>query len=149
MKFRWVLAVAALSLSGGPVAADPVADILSAADADCAGFENGVFGPGDAVTEVDLDGMPPVDRVVDTSEFSCSTMASMTCGSGGCTLYAVVGDDTWEFQAEGWRMIDWGGRPILLIARDGGWCGGVGAQLCFEAVTWSNGDILTVMPPFE
>jgi hypothetical protein len=43
-------------------------------------------------------------------------------------------------------MIDWEGRPILLIARDGGWCGGAGAQVCYEAVLWSHGKMLTVMP---
>jgi hypothetical protein len=61
-------------------------------------------------------------------------------------LHAIVGDEVWSFQAEGWRMIDWDGRPILLIARDGGWCGGVGAQVCYEAVVWSHGKKLTVMP---
>jgi hypothetical protein len=34
-------------------------------------------------------------------------------------LHAIVDDEVWSFQAEGWRMIDWDGRPILLIARDG------------------------------
>jgi hypothetical protein len=64
-------------------------------------------------------------------------------------LHAVVGDQSWSFQAEGWRMIEWDGRPILLIMRDGGWCGGAGAQICYEAVSWSHGQMLTVMPPVE
>ncbi len=149
MRREAALSLLALVLSCGVAGADPVADILSAAERDCNSFENGVFEAGDAVAEVDLDGVPPLDRMIDTSRFSCSSMASMTCGSGGCTLHAVIGAQSWEFQAEGWRMIDWGGRPILLIARDGGWCGGAGSQLCFEAVNWSNGSMLTVMPPFE
>ena len=37
-------------------AADPVDDILSAAGADCAAFEDGEFDPGDATTEIDLNG---------------------------------------------------------------------------------------------
>ena len=127
--------------------ADPVADILSAAQADCSSFENGVFSAGEAVIEVDLDRQDPIDRLVDTSLFSCSTAASMYCGSGGCSLHAVVGEESREFQAEGWRVIDWDGIPILLIARDGGWCGGAGAQICFEAVNWSGGAMMTVMPP--
>ena len=46
-------------------------------------------------------------------------------------------------------MIDWDGRPILLIMRDGGCCGGAGAQVCYEAVSWSKGRMLTVMPQVE
>ncbi|MBF9057980.1 hypothetical protein HKCCSP123_02175 [Rhodobacterales bacterium HKCCSP123] len=129
-----------------PVAADPLEEILAAAEADCSSFENGAFEPGDAVLEVDLDGQDPIDRIIDSSRFSCSTAASMYCGSGGCSLHAVIGDQSWDFQAEGWRMIDWNGLPILLVARDGGWCGGAGAQICFEAVNWSAGQMMTVMP---
>lgn len=128
-------------------AADPVADILAEAEAACASFEDGTFDAGDGVVPVDLDGDGTEDRIVDSAKFACSSAASMYCGTGGCMVHAVIGDRSWEFQAEGWRMIDWDGRPILLIARDGGWCGGAGSQLCFEAVTWSFGDMLTVMPP--
>ena len=141
-----LIALAAPAAAQGPAS---VADILAEAEAFCASFENGTFEAGGAVQEVDLDGQPPLDTVVDTSEFACSSMASAYCGTGGCALWTVVGDEVTEFQAEGWRMIDWSGRPILLIARDGGWCGGAGSQLCFEAVTWSAGQLLTVMPPLE
>ena len=132
---------------GVPAAADPTGDILARAEAACASFEGGTFDAGDAVTEVDLDGDGAADRIVDESAFACSSAASMYCGTGGCMLHAVWDGQVASFQAEGWRMIDWDGRPILLVARDGGWCGGAGAQLCFEAVTWSAGQMLTVMPP--
>lgn len=137
----------AFALMASTTMADPVADILSEAKSLCASFESGVFDAGDAVTEVDLDVDGAPDQIVDSSRFSCSTMASAYCGSGGCTVHAVIGEASWSFQAEGWRLIDWDGRPILLVARDGGWCGGSGAQLCFEAVSWSDGHMLTVMPP--
>ena len=141
------LALAALLAAlPGLAGADPVETILAAAAADCASFENGAFSAGEAVIEADLDGAEPLDRLVDTSRFTCSSAASMYCGSGGCTLHAVIGDESWSFQAEGWRMTDWDGRPILLIARDGGWCGGAGSQICFEAVSWSAGMMMTVMP---
>lgn len=132
-----------------PALADPVAEILAAATADCAGFEDGVLTVGDAVVPTDLDGAEPLDALIDMGRVTCSSAASLYCGSGGCSLHAVIGEESWEFQAEGWRMIEWDGRPILLIARDGGWCGGAGAQLCFEAVSWSHGMMMTVMPPFE
>ncbi len=141
-----VIAFLALGCLPATALADPVHDILAAAEADCAALGDGVFTADDAVIEVDLDGADPSDRLVDTSRFSCSSAASLYCGSGGCTLHAVIGGQRWSFQAEGWRMIDWDGVPVLLIARDGGWCGGAGAQLCFEAVNWSAGRMMTVMP---
>lgn len=139
---------AAVVLSTAPaLAADPVAAILDAARAGCASYENGRFDAGDAVTSIDLTGDGVPDHVVDESRFTCSSAASMYCGSGGCMLHAVVGQDSWRFQAEAWRVIDWDGQPIILIARDGGWCGGTGAQICYEAVSWSHGDMLSVMAP--
>jgi hypothetical protein len=141
---RFPLAVALATLTGA-AAADPVTGILAAAEADCATLD-GAFDAGEAVVEADLDGIDPTDRLVDTSRFTCSTSASLYCGSGGCTLHAVVGDESWGLQSEGWRLIDWDGRPILLVARDGGWCGGVGAAICFEAVSWSDGRMMTVKP---
>ncbi|MGG7644797.1 hypothetical protein ACQ5SP_08345 [Rhodovulum sp. YNF3179] len=128
---------------------DPVTAVLTEARALCEGFENGDFAANDAVIDVDLTGDGEMDRLVDSRAFTCSSAASMYCGTGGCGLHAVVGDRTWTFQAEGWRMIDWDGRPILLVARDGGWCGGAGAQICFEAVVWSFGEMLTVMPDYD
>lgn len=126
--------------------ADPVADILSEAEADCAGFENGRFDAGDAVTEADLDGDGMNDRLVDTARFTCTSAASLYCGSGGCSLIAVVGSESWDFQVEGWRLDEWNSIPILVLARDGGWCGASGAETCFEAIRWSQGRMLTVGP---
>lgn len=144
---NFIALTALLLLPAAPAAADPVDDILAAAAADCSSLDNGVFEAPDSVIQIDLDGDGEPDRIVDTSNFKCSSALSLYCGSGGCVIHAVIGEASWEFQAEGWRMIDWDGRPILLIARDGGWCGGAGAQVCYEAVVWSHGDMLTVMPP--
>lgn len=143
------LAISLSLLLAVPVSADPVTDILAAAAADCAGLEDGVLDATDAAVPTDLDGIEPMDTLLDMSRATCSSSASLFCGSGGCSLHAVIGDASWEFQAEGWRMIEWNGRPILLIARDGGWCGGSGAQTCFEAVSWSDGALMTVMPALE
>ncbi|MGF1447456.1 MAG: hypothetical protein ACFBRM_14835 [Pikeienuella sp.] len=134
------------TLLSSPAKADPVAAILAEAEQTCTEWDGGRFSQGDAVVELDLTGDGAADRLVDASRFACAPHPSMWCGSGGCTLHAVVGSRSWRFQAEGWRLVDWDGRPILLIARDGGWCGGAGAQLCYEAVVWSGGEMLTVMP---
>ena len=130
-------------------AAGPVDTILTAAKSLCERLDSGRFDPGDSVQRLDLTGNGSPDSIVDESRFSCSSARSLYCGSGGCQLHAVVGDRSWSFQAEGWRVIEWGGRPILLIMRDGGWCGGAGTQTCYEAVSWSNGRMLTVMPQVE
>lgn len=147
MRPLFLAAAFALVVSAAPAAADPVDDILAEARDACTSYENGTFDAGDAVVEADLDGEAPPDRLVDESKFACSSAASMYCGTGGCMLHAVVGEERWSWQAEGWRLIDWGRSRILLIARDGGWCGGAGAQICFEAVTWSFGQMLTIAPP--
>ena len=139
------VAALAVALMGQPAnAADLAGNIIDEARQTCEGFENGKFDAGDAVQQVDLDGDGNPDTLIDESKFSCSSGASMYCGSGGCMLHTIVGDKKNTFQVEGWRMIDWDGRPILLLARDGGWCGGVGSQLCFQAIYWSMGDMLTM-----
>ena len=145
--FRLLLALAPIALATAAPsaqAADLAAGVIAEARKACEGFENGKFDAGDAVRQVDLDGDGAMDTVVDESKFSCSSAASMYCGTGGCMLHTIVGDKKNSFQAEGWRMTDWDGRPILLLARDGGWCGGAGSQLCFQAIYWSMGDMLTM-----
>ena len=144
-RFPYSLAFALL-LASPALAQDRVASVLDKAKSECAQVDGGNFDAKDAVQHVDLTGDGKPDTVVDASRFSCSSSRSLYCGSGGCSLDAIVGDKSWTFQAEGWRVIDWDGRPILLVMRDGGWCGGAGAQVCYEAVTWSNGQMLTVMP---
>jgi hypothetical protein len=64
-----------------PAVADPVADILASAAADCASFENGTLDAADAAVPTDLDGMEPMDTIVDMSRVTCSSAASMYCGA--------------------------------------------------------------------
>ncbi len=143
---RLLFGIGLMCLFSAPaLAADTGATIISKARLACESYENGVFDQGKAVSRVDLTGDGISDTVIDEGDFRCSSARSLYCGSGGCSLHAIVNEEVWSFQAEGWRMIDWEGRPILLIARDGGWCGGAGAQVCYEAVVWSHGKMLTVM----
>lgn len=129
-----------------PAASPEAQRLLDQASDDCKSFENGLFDAGDAVVPIELTsqyGMIEAE-VVDTSKFACSSAASLYCGSGGCMLNLIVGDATYAWQATGWRLIDWGPDRILLIGRDGGWCGGSGAEVCYEAVVWSGDRLLTV-----
>ena len=61
------------------------------------------------------------------------------------------GPGRWRNPSEltGWRLVEWGPDQVLLIGRDGGWFGGAGAEVCYEALLWSNGTILTVGPAPE
>ncbi len=146
MKLRIAIAFLGSIAAGPAMASDPVQVILNAAKADCTALDDGAFDARDAVNVVDLIGDGSRNTLIDSSRFTCSSSPSLYCGSGGCAFHAVVDGRTWRLQAEDWKLISWKDRPILLVARDGGWCGGAGAQTCYEAVTWSGGDMLSVMP---
>ncbi|MEE4237099.1 MAG: hypothetical protein V2I51_10285, partial [Anderseniella sp.] len=133
-------------------AASPEAqELIDRAAADCRTLNNGEFDAGDAVAEIELRSQfgTVVAELVDESKYACSSAASLYCGTGGCMLNLIVDDTVRSWQATGWRLIEWGPDRILLIGRDGGWCGGAGAEVCYEALVWSNGKILTVGPAPE
>jgi hypothetical protein len=134
------------------IAASPEAqELIDRAAADCRSFNNGEFDAGDAVVEIELRSQfgTLVAELVDESKYACSSAASLYCGTGGCMLNLIVDGVVISWQATGWRLIEWGPDRILLIGRDGGWCGGAGAEVCYEALVWSNGKILTVGPAPE
>ncbi|MCV2863974.1 hypothetical protein [Defluviimonas sp. WL0075] len=144
---RLVFGIMAAGLGAASAQAQTAVErVLAEARAECESFEGGAFDPGNAVSAVDLTGDGTADSLVDEGTFSCTSAASLYCGTGGCMLHAVVGDTVTSWQATGWQVIDWGQSRIVLIGRDGGWCGGIGAETCFEALTWSDGRFLTVMP---
>lgn len=126
-------------------------ELIDRAAADCASFENGEFDAGNAVTEIELRSQFGAvnAELVDESEYACSSAASLYCGTGGCMINLIVDGTVQAWQATGWRLVEWGPDQILLIGRDGGWCGGAGAEVCYEALVWSNGKILTVGPAPE
>ena len=126
-------------------------ELINRAAADCGSFENGEFDTGNAVTEIELRSQFGAvnAELVDESEYACSSAASLYCGTGGCMLNLIVDGTVQAWQATGWRLVEWGPDQILLIGRDGGWCGGAGAEVCYEALVWSDGKILTVGPAPE
>ena len=141
-----------LHFSVSAAAASPEAQgLIERAASECTSFENGEFDKGDAVTEITLRSQfgNVAAELVDESAFSCSSAASLFCGTGGCMLNLVVDGAVRAWQATGWQLIEWGPDTILLIGRDGGWCGGAGAEVCYEALVWSNGQVLTVGPKPE
>ncbi|MFK7978271.1 MAG: hypothetical protein AB8C02_19205 [Halioglobus sp.] len=134
------------------IAASPeVQELIDRAAADCQSFENGEFDVGDAITEIELRSQfgTVAAELVDESEYACSSVASLYCGTGGCMLNLIIDGTVRAWQATGWRLIEWGPDVVLLIGRDGGWCGGAGAEVCYEALVWSDGRILSVGPAPE
>ncbi|MEP1199751.1 hypothetical protein [Tateyamaria sp.] len=125
--------------------------LIDRAAADCSSFENGEFNVGEAVSEIELGSQfgKVSAELIDESKYACSSAASLYCGSGGCMLNLIVDGTVTAWQATGWRLVDWGPDRILLIGRDGGWCGGAGAEVCYEALVWSNDRLLTVGPAPE
>jgi hypothetical protein len=125
--------------------------LIDRAAADCQSFENGEFDAGNAVSAIELSSQfgTVEAELIDESQFACSSAASLYCGTGGCMLNLIVDGNISAWQATGWKLIEWGPDRILLIGRDGGWCGGAGAEVCYEAVVWSNGKFLTVGPAPE
>ena len=122
--------------------------LIDRAANDCRAFNDGEFDPGEAVTQIELRSQfgSVQAELVDESKYACSSAASLYCGTGGCMLNLIVDGTIIAWQATGWRLIDWRPDNILLIGRDGGWCGGAGAEVCYEAIVWSNGKVLTVGP---
>ena len=137
----------ALLFPGRAAAAGPADRLLAAAAAGCAALDGGVMTvPEEALVRVDLSGDGTPDALLDESRLECSTAASAFQGSGGAMLHAVVGEAVTSWQATGWRLLDWNQDRLLLIGRDGGWCGASGAERCYEAVVWSAGRFLSLAP---
>ena len=107
-------------------------------------IEDGIFEPRDAVQPVDLTGDGVPETVVDESRFSCSSAASMYCGTGGCMVRAIVGDQTFSWLAKGWKVVDWAGDRILLMQIHGANCGGTNLRRCYEAVVWTDDHFASV-----
>ena len=147
-KILAALAAIAMSASSALAVSPEAQQLIDRAAADCQSFENGQFDRGDAVTEIELRShFGTVNaELVDEGQYRCSPAASLYCGSAGCPLYLIVNGETMAWQAMGWRLVDWGSARILLIARHGAWCDGAGGEVCYEALVWSNGRMLTVAP---
>ncbi|SFI80004.1 hypothetical protein [Albimonas pacifica] len=145
------LAAALVVWAGPAAAAGSAAQAVERAQALCEDL-GGRFSVGEgAVGEIDLGpgrGEEGGDRgeTLDYAKLVCEGAYSAFCGSGGCPLRVQVGPQAWEWQVEDWSMILFEGFPVLMLARDGGWCGGAGAQICFEALKWDGQRFLTVGP---
>jgi hypothetical protein len=115
------------------------AEIVQKAKSECAGFEGGTFDATEqAITLHDLTGDGRPEAVVDASQFSCSTAASMWGGSGGTFLWVIADGKAYEFLAHRWRVVDVDGQKVLLLAVHSSQCGDTVGP-CYRALVWSDG----------
>lgn len=143
---RTFLIILGLTLLPVPALAS-VDTILSEAAAMCTEQDNGVFSSEGAVLSLDVTGDGQPDTVVDEVLFTCSTAASLYGGSGGSMIHVFVGDVQSDFLVQGYEVLNWGGRSILLLALHGTSCNGIGADPCFEALVWNTDRFMTVRAP--
>lgn len=145
MTRHFVAAAIALAATTLPAGADPakIAAGLAEAEAMCQSV-NGTFSAGEAVVSVDLDGDGQPDTVLDEARYACSTAASLYGGSGGALVRFFVGGTETARLARGWGVVDWSGRPVVLLSLHGAECGGIGADSCYEAIVFENGRARTL-----
>lgn len=125
------------AIGGEPLAG--AAELLETAKVECARSEGGQFHATDrAVTSHDITGDGRPEPIVDASQFSCSTSASMWGGSGGTFLWVLVEGKAYEFIAHKWRIFDVDGQQILLLAVHSSECSDTVGP-CYRALVWSDG----------
>ena len=134
-----------LVLPASAAAPDEAQTIIDEARAACSGLEGGEFhAEDDAVQELDLNADGTPDQLVDESRFACSSSASLFAPNGGSMLHAIVNGQRHSWQAQAWRLIDWGVDRVLLLALHGTRCGGYGYQHCYEAIVFNDDSPMTV-----
>ena len=142
MKPFLTISLIFLCLSPLAFGADPspaASEIIQNAKEECARFEDGEFHATEqAISLHDFTGDGQPEEVVDASQFSCSTSASMWGGSGGTFLWIVVDGKPYEFLANRWKAIDFDGQPVLLLAVHSSECSDTIGP-CFRALVWSDG----------
>ena len=105
----------------------------------CAEFDNGAFYlEWGAVERVDLDGDLHYDWVLNERGFSCSTAASLYCGTGGCMSHFLLENVTHSLLNQGWGLANLGPNRVLLVDVHGSQCGGINPTPCVTASTWDR-----------
>jgi len=114
-------------------------EIIQKAKSECASFEGGKFNATEqAITLHDITGDGRPEEIVDASQFSCSTSASMWGGSGGTFLWVIVDGKAYEFLAHKWRVVAVDRKKILLLAVHSSECSDTIGP-CYRALVWSDG----------
>ena len=115
------------------------AQIVQQAKQDCNGFDNGTFDSTEkTITLHDITGDGHPEEFVDASQLSCTTALTLWGGTGGTYLWVIVEGKTYEFLAHKWRLVDFDGQQVLLLAVHSSQCSDeIGP--CYRALTWQDG----------
>ncbi len=126
-----------------------LAVVLQAARADCASIDGGQLTVDDgAISRPDLTGDGAPDWAFDTARLTCSSAASLYCGTGGCGVSFLVGDTLTQTLAKGWQVLAMPPLTAVLLQVHGSLCGGINPTPCLEAWVWDaeRGQFSTVRP---
>jgi hypothetical protein len=141
MKAILLASVVLLSFSSGVLGDEllPIAtEIVQKAKNQCSSFYGGNFSATErTITLHDLTGDGRPEEIVDASQFSCSTSASMWGGSGGTFLWVILDGKAYEFLAHKWRVLDVDQNKILLLAVHSSECSDTIGP-CYRALVWDN-----------
>ena len=110
---------------------------VEAAQQACSDFENGQFAlEFGAVQRIDLDGDFHSDWALNEAWFSCSSAASLYCGTGGCMSHFLIEDAVFSLLNRGWDMTNLGPDRVLLADVHGSQCEGINPTPCVVASVW-------------
>lgn len=127
----------ALAVAGEPL---PLAtQIVQQAKQECNSLDNGSFHSTEkTITLHDITGDGRPEEFVDASQFSCSTALTLWGGTGGTFLWIIVDGRPFEFLAHKWRVVDFDGQQVLLLAVHSSQCSDdIGP--CYRALVWQEG----------
>jgi len=138
------LAVILTTIPSMLLASSKLADQKLAQGKEACTQQGGEFDAGNAVQSMDVNGDGSDDLIIDESQFSCSTAASLFGGTGGSIVTIQIGDVVLQEMAQGWEILDRYNQKILLLGRHGSFCNQPGYVACFEAMVFSEGAWQTV-----
>ena len=114
-------------------------EIVQKAKNECTKLDDGEFNATEqAITLHDLTGDGRPEEIIDASQFSCSTAASLWGGTGGTYLWLIVDGKTYEFLAHKWQVVDVDGQNVLLLAVHSSECSDTIGP-CYRALVWDDG----------
>ena len=142
MHFLAVVALTFIMLPALAVAGEPLplaTQIVQQAKQDCNSLDNGSFHSTEkTITLHDITGDGRPEEFVDASQFSCSTALTLWGGTGGTFLWVIVDGRPFEFLAHKWRVVDFDGQQVLLLAVHSSHCSDdIGP--CYRALVWQEG----------
>lgn len=137
--YATLVLLCSFSIVSGDEQLPPATQIIQESERECAAFESGTFSATErAITLQDVTGDGHPEEIVDASQFSCSTAASMWGGSGGTLLWVIVNGEKFEFLAHRWQVVDVDGQKVLLLAVHSSECSDTVGP-CYRALVWSDG----------